>query len=294
MGGGGEDVRSRVDHKKTGLAAVDALNEEVTRKTVAAKEHARKTGTPLPVAYVASSRPMAMGGIWSGTPIYHQRPLLPTLMVTAIGTYMFIDGSAALGLWRTLFCVVLSFFAYDFFSGVLHVVLDEPKNINMPIIGQPALEFQWHHFIPSDISRKDFKDVLGDLFLVVPIVGTIQFFVAMDYGNEKIAVLLTACKFFMAYFGQYSHRSAHDIKIGPVARMLQKAGVIISIKNHKAHHVAPHDDDFCLIGVCNPLIQQLRKVTTGQAPWLAFFVFMTFFDVSLMVMVLRALPSSVF
>ena len=43
----------------------------------------------------------------------------------------------------TLFVsAILSYCWYDFFSGVLHIVLDNPDFIKMPILGDPCLVFK--------------------------------------------------------------------------------------------------------------------------------------------------------
>ena len=39
-------------------------------------------------------------------------------------------------------CLVIMFFAVDFYGAVLHVVLDHPAFVNYPIIGDGCLEFQ--------------------------------------------------------------------------------------------------------------------------------------------------------
>ena len=47
---------------------------------------------------------------------------------------------------------VFFYFYIDFYSGVLHVVLDNPQFVKLPLIGVPCVEFQWHHTFPFDIS----------------------------------------------------------------------------------------------------------------------------------------------
>ena len=69
-----------------------------------------------------------------------------------------------------LLCSLTSYLGYDLYSGILHVMMDHPDNISMPILGQACLEFQWHHTIPSDIVRKDFIYVCGDINMAVVIL----------------------------------------------------------------------------------------------------------------------------
>ena len=55
--------------------------------------------------------------------------------------------------------IVFTFFYYDFLSGVLHIVLDNPLNIGLPVLKEPCLEFQWHHHIPTVSIRDHFMSI---------------------------------------------------------------------------------------------------------------------------------------
>jgi hypothetical protein len=277
-----------------GPAAIKKLNEEVERKTKEAIAKL-KPGEELPITYVASSRPMTSMGLQSGFPIYVSRDVTPTYAMIA-GMSLAVAGSAwalgDMGLRSFLVSTLLMYVIYDFQSGTLHVVLDEPANIDLPYIGQPALEFQWHHHIPTDLVRKDFMDVIGDLNGVV--IGSFVWHAFFSCGvmTDPTAFMLIGMKLFWVYFGQYSHRSAHDprIKTNPVGRTLQKLGVMISVADHKAHHTAPHDEDFCLIGVCNPLVHFLfHSVTKNRWAWMALFLSQLFFDIVLVAPMAKAL-----
>ena len=84
----------------------------------------------------------------------------------------------------------------------------------------------------------------------------------------------------MAYFGQFSHKSAHAYGSARTkfATWLQKMGFMISAKDHMAHHKPPHDIDFCLIGLCNPIIDAMRSLTTNNVAWLSLFFVWSIFD----------------
>jgi hypothetical protein len=62
-----------------------------------------------------------------------------------------------------LLTVVLCCFYIDFYSGVLHVALDNPRFVRLPLIGVPCVEFHWHRSFPYDISTRRLLDVWGDL-----------------------------------------------------------------------------------------------------------------------------------
>lgn len=181
------------------------------------------------------------------------------------------------------------------FVGVLHVVLDHPGNIPLPVLGQPCLEFQWHHRIPDDIVRKDFVDVVGDLNVVCGILCGIHYAYSANMGTDAVAMQLTGLKLWMAYFGQFSHRSAHTAsKLHPIPKALQQCGVMISVKDHKSHHTPPHDTDFCLIGVMNPIVALARRITTSNALWLTVFFAMSIFDIKAVASLSKHLVSAVF
>ena len=121
---------------------------------------------------------------------------------------------------------------------------------------------------------------MGDLNVVSLILVAIHFTYSAKMGTDALAMQFTGFKLWMAYFGQFSHRSAHThTKLHPVAEALQSAGVMISAKDHRSHHTPPHETDFCLIGVMNPLLAAARTVTTNRHLWLLAFLAMSVFDI---------------
>lgn len=257
------------------------------RKTAAAVAEAKASGKELDPAFSTVLKPMRSGGLWAGSPVYVRRSPVATYTIFAIAAGFCLRSGyyvgVQLGPIPLLVGTALMFLWYDLYTGFLHVVLDEPENIKAPYIGQPALEFQWHHQIPTDIVRKDFSDVVGDLNVVVVILTFIHFFWSTSMGTDHIAGFLAGMKLLWAWYGQMSHRCAHNPKIAqmPVAQFLQKVGLMISVKDHKAHHQPPHEEDFCLIGVMNPVIDWLRTCTTNRHVWLCGFLFVTIFDVAM-------------
>lgn len=273
------------------IATADKLNLIVEKKTKAAVEESKKTGGPLSPEFVAGSRPKSV--LWAGVPIYEVRTGYLPFVYMAIASGMIAYGTSHTSLATTLLCGIAMFVLYDFYSGILHVVLDCPANIALPVIGQPCLEFQWHHSIPDDIVRKPFVDVVGDLNVVCFILMVIHITFSSKMCTDPVALTLTGFKLFMAYFGQFSHRSAHDVNgKNPVVKALQKAGLMISTRNHQSHHKPPHDKDFCLIGVCNPIFNVARTAIPNDRVWLVLFTLWTFFDVKLATMTLTSVAQA--
>ena len=123
-------------------------------------------------------------------------------------------------------------------------------------------------------------DQVGDLNVVSLILVAIHFTYSAKMGTDALAMQLTGFKLWMAYFGQFSHRSAHiHTKLHPVAQALQSMGVMISTKDHRSPHTPPHDTDFCLIGIMNPILAAARRITTNRHFWLVAFLAMSIFDI---------------
>ena len=77
--------------------------------------------------------------------------------------------------WKySLFCLALMFVYVDLYGGILHIVLDNPEFLRLPLIGTGALEFQWHHTIPDDIVSKTYAEVCGDLNTAMLVILGLQ------------------------------------------------------------------------------------------------------------------------
>ena len=255
---------------------IDLLNERVVKITEKEVRESKASGRKLAPEFVHAQQKMTT--LTAGAPVYQLRSAVMVYTYAISTALLIIKGATMLHPMTTLLCLITMFIGYDFYSGVLHVVLDHPDNIALPILGQPCLEFQWHHAIPDDIVRKDFVDVCGDLNVVVLILAAINLYL-LDL-NSGVAMVIGGLKLWMAYFGQFSHKSAHAFgkERSQVAGWLQSCGFMISPKDHMAHHKPPHDIDFCLIGLCNPIIDALRVATTNNVAWLTLFFVWSVFD----------------
>ena len=127
---------------------IDALNDRVQKLTkVAITNHSKKQQPggaankhkqpqTLALEYVHAQQPMTT--LVAGAPVYQMR--------SATMVYLYCVSSAVLILWgmtkNSFFATALSmatiFVGYDLYSGVLHVVLDHPSNIALPIWDNPV------------------------------------------------------------------------------------------------------------------------------------------------------------
>lgn len=242
---------------------IDRLNSIVQEKVKKFVEESASTNKPLSAEVKAV--------LEGNHTVYRKRFTAFPVMMTIFGVCVILFNFS----WVTPLAFVASFVWYDFFSGVLHIVLDNPDFINLPLLGQPCLEFQWHHHIPNDLSSKSFLEVCGDLNVVILILSTIYLapMIGFEY-RSPIALTLVGCKLIMSYFGQLCHCMSHT----PVHKRpqwviyLQDAGLMISPKEHGLHHQS-YDGSFCIgSGLCNPaLTWLLDNFTSNKWFWLAFF-----------------------
>jgi palmitoyl-[glycerolipid] 3-(E)-desaturase len=268
------------------------LNERVAAITARYLENHKNEEHPLWIAHVQQK----MTHVTAGYPIYVKRNAFLVYFYCVVAVAILAIGVAQQPLWVSAVCLLMSFIGYDIYSGILHVVLDHPDNIKLPVLGQPCLEFQWHHAIPDDIVRKDFVDVCGDLNVVVAILSALNAYLLGFPNMSSVALTFGGLKCLMAYFGQFSHRSAHSVSVGSfrwLASQLQENGFMISVKNHMSHHKEPHDKDFCLVGICNPIIDAMRAVTTNPTAWLILFSAWSIFDIAIYSHVVETLAETV-
>jgi palmitoyl-[glycerolipid] 3-(E)-desaturase len=207
-------------------------------------------------------------------------PKIVVLVTVSTLTYLVAIGQGT----SVLLSIVFSFFYYDIFSGALHIVLDNPNFIRMPVLGDSCLEFQWHHHIPIDITMKSIWEVCGDLNATI--IYTLIVLLSPWFFNLRntTAFALMACKVLMAYFGQYCHRMSHTPSTQRpfLVQKLQDWGIMISAAEHGVHHKT-YDGNFCIgSGIFNPLLTWVIDLNfINQWGYILIFLSMLVFDVPL-------------
>lgn len=225
-----------------------------------------------------SAAPMSAELAWiaenPGHSIYQRR----SVSVVSVALAIIAGGMAATpGILPLVLSLVGLYFYVDFYSGILHVVLDNPRFVRLPLIGVPCAEFQWHHALPYDISTRRLVHVFGDINALV--LGKIVALVLLA-GVTRMTVMVTAVGFFWAYVNQYAHRSAHQAaaKRPPLTRWLQRHGVLVTPAVHHEHHTT-HDRSFpVLSGRSRHLVQGLLRLVPNRWVWLGVFLMLTVVD----------------
>jgi hypothetical protein len=268
------------------------LNDRVDEITKAKVAESKEKGTPLGPEFVAAQRPTSL--LQAGLPVYNDdRWMIMPILLGGLAVFWAASCAAQYGFSVMVIAFLLNYVFYDLYSGILHLCLDHPDNISAPILGQACLEFQWHHHIPDDIVVKGLFESIADLNLATCLVYSIQF-CASGFGTDKLVLGCTGIKACMGHFGQFSHLSSHTrlANRSTFVQWLQDQSLMASVKSHHKHHTMPHDTEFCLLGVCNPILNRLIKYKPPfENPrfYAGLFVAWSVFDVVVMCRIVRFL-----
>jgi len=220
--------------------------------------------------------------------VYQRRfkPLVYATLATIVAGF-----ALAPGLLPLVVTFVALYFYIDFYSGVLHVVLDNPDFCRVPLLDVPCVEFQWHHTYAYDISTRKLTDVWGDLNPLLAIKAVVLFIVL---GPSRLALMVLGVGMFWAYVNQFAHRMAHaSVSSRPAwAQWLQRRRLIVPPAVHHAHH-ATYDTSYpVLSGHSRHLIDRLLKWVPNKWVWLIVFLAMSGFDIVLITWLLDTLLMS--
>ncbi|MGB8328568.1 MAG: fatty acid desaturase CarF family protein [Polyangiales bacterium] len=218
----------------------------------------------------------------------YQRRFKPfVLLVLATCVYGIAAAPSALALLAT---VALLYLYIDFYSGVLHVVLDNPRFVRLPLIGVPCVEFQWHHTFAYDISTRRLLDVWGDLNVLFLVKSLFLFGIC---GLSSTAFMVAGVGYSLGYLNQYSHRLTHTAPRNRprLAVWLQEHHVLLPPAVHHIHHTN-YDQAFpVLSGHSRKLIQAMLRIVPNGFAWLALFVVLTALDLVAIVWVIERIWS---
>ena len=153
--------------------------------------------------------------------------------------------------WQAmLIMVVLCYFVTDMVSGLLHIILDNPRSLSIKFIAPLAQGFQNHH---AD-SQKIFRELTLYQHLYVMHLPLTLFFLAVLPFNNPLVFVAFLSMVAMLHLMQMSHRWAHvpDAQRGALVTGLQRVRFIVGYDAHAKHHVDPYERDFCIMsGLCN-------------------------------------------
>jgi hypothetical protein len=159
----------------------------------------------------------------------------------------------------------------DLISGILHVVLDNPRSLDLPSISALAQGFQRHHENPSGI----YEMPIYQHIYVMHMPLTLLFVAVLPFQDTGMHVVFLSMVIGI-HVMQMAHLWAHlpPERVPAFVRLLHRAHLLISKPKHDLHHRAPFDKDFCIMtGVCNrPLNAGVALIGATTHWWLAIFL----------------------
>ncbi|MGQ0524390.1 MAG: fatty acid desaturase CarF family protein [Betaproteobacteria bacterium] len=144
--------------------------------------------------------------------------------------------------WFVPLALLLGWLLADLFSGLVHWALDSFGSVTTPVFGPAFIRpFREHHAEPEAMTRHDFIEVNGASCIgCLPLLLSIHIFETHPLLH---AVIVSTC--LGVLFTNQCHKWAHSEQPHLAVRFLQKAGLILSSKEHIKHHTPPYDTHFC-------------------------------------------------
>ena len=195
-------------------------------------------------------------------------------LFTLVSTYMVMADPAEITTPFMIYTCLFYVFATDLVSGLLHIVLDNKRSLEIPVIRPLAEGFQRHHINPKNIYQMSwYKHIFG---IHLPL--TFLFVVVLIVNSPKLYFSYVSLVLFM-HLMQMSHRWSHtpvSMLSKPVI-LLQKMRILLTRKAHGVHHNGIYDSNFCIFnGYMNPLLNKLTTVFNRESHgWVFVFVIST-------------------
>ena len=167
--------------------------------------------------------------------------------------------------------VTFSLIVTDLISGLLHVVLDNPRSLALAPIRGLAQGFQRHHQNPSNI----YEMPLYQHLYVMHMPLTFLFIAVLPFQDAGMYVVFLSLVVGL-HVMQMAHLWAHlpPDRVRGAVRLLHRSRVLLSKPEHDLHHTQPFDKDFCIMtGICNrPLNALVNLLGPTTHWWLAIFL----------------------
>ncbi len=164
----------------------------------------------------------------------------------------------------------LCFIVTDLLSGLLHIILDNPRSLDIGPIKPLAEGFQRHHTNPDKIFEMSLYEHLFVMHLPLSIFAAI----ALPFHDPHVYVVYLGMVGTL-HLMQMAHRWAHipAERLHPIPRVLQRTKVLLGKPTHDAHHVDPFDKNFCIMtGLFNwPLNWVVRHTSRFSHAWIGVF-----------------------
>lgn len=161
----------------------------------------------------------------------------------------------------TYLAVAAGYLAADAASGIFHWATDNYGDGRTPVFGDVIVKFQGHHLQPWTITYRDWENNVapickGALAPALALLALAANHVLVAPAASAFLGSFLLCVVNSQEFHKWSHTPADELP-APV-RFLQDCGVLVSRKEHGAHHKPPFRGHYCIVsGAMNKPLDQL-------------------------------------
>ena len=188
------------------------------------------------------------------------------LTVAAASGYVLCLGPSS---WPS-FLLVAGWWIYsDFYSSLLHCVLDDPRCLKVPGVAPVAKGFQDHHLYPMESTAgKGLRMLCDDTVRIQWVTG--GFSLLFSAQRDRTTLVLILLKWITCAYGtQVGHYYAHCAHAAPqVVKFLQRLHILLPPAQHWMHHKAPYETNFGIVnGLTNHHVNpvHLRRASFAAA-----------------------------
>lgn len=186
-----------------------------------------------------------------------QKAWVTSFACTAAGACISAASSPACSAGEGVASAFLGFAMADLVTGIFHWGVDNYGDEATPVFGPVIDAFQGHHNHPWVIAEREVANNLGSVakaatFLILPL----PFMQDVDPHQRLFLVSLLS----NAALSQQYHAWAHSkpSRNPEPVRVLQRAGILLSSREHAVHHRSPHAVKYCIVnGWWNPVLDSL-------------------------------------